>query len=519
VSNAKFKNLSPAVKAALEALGPKHGIEPLKPADHYIFTKKRFKAAAQAREIDPKAVIRAYVDPTGPMFQRWTTLLSRGLADLRQMGSHEDAAKAAVPKLSGITEEFGDLQFKMRLNVTTPARGGGSVKAQDILEADGAALTRLINRVADTADRATEAVIALREFDNVVIRVLTAREVSTRTGLPVAQVLALWRREGNLCVFPSLDSVILDVPSASESEPTRVFFGERPDFSNLIWLADKGRAETGARGATVQRYALASALFVQPIGGDVFGTQFLLDRDRIVDDWFVDWSSGNWVRSGLADGNDMNARKAEARLRWQTLEDDLDVFYTKGFNRRDPEAIRIVPRTPVDFLAGILTEGMLFLYDWRRVESMVEQATDKKFGDIMSAIRYHSMDTDNLPGGVLMSAVLNVGAASQNTALQDAILLQDPAFPGVLDETRGEVAKRPDDDADGIQRADAKKPAFRNWLVTDVNLELLEDYVETAPYDRSTGDLAQWKGYRGVRTYGWTFKRLMAFYSRVFPDE
>jgi hypothetical protein len=508
--------------------GTGRGIAPASPASAYIPTKAQFRAGVESRDIDPKDVIRTMIDP---IFERWVTLVGQGLAGLDRIEDHAASMSTSpVKPIPGMLIKYGDLPYKLRLNARTDA-SGGKVRARDIVEASGAALTRLIRRVTDTAAHAADAVIALRRFDDVVIRVLAAREASRRSGRSVAEVLALHREEGNLCVFPSTDSLVLGVPSAAPEdsdlgfEGTLIFIGDRPDMTNLVWLADATKATAGALGAPVERFALATAFFVQPLGGDVIGGKFRAGtRPDSIIDAFAEWSAGNWVRGGQADGGDMAARRAEARGRWATLESHLTVTRTRGFSGSEPEAIQITPDDQVEVLAGVLTEAVLFLYDQRRVESLLGP-TPKTFDENFWGVRYNFMDDPTHPAGLLLSALLNVADSSVDSALRDEIYKDTPLANGLraaLEHARHELAVRIDPTAKGaefVQAAEAAQAGFKDWMLADDNLELVEIYVEQAPVDKSRDMLAKWTGYQGLRSYGWHLRRMKDFYSRVFPGE
>lgn len=96
------------------------------------------------------------------------------------------------------------------------------------------------NAVADAVD----ALLQLRRADNVVIRVLAARHAETLTGSPVAEIMALFREEGNLDVPASSASLDNWVPTDAAAAPTSnghyPVRGDNCVWPHLIWLAQNG---------------------------------------------------------------------------------------------------------------------------------------------------------------------------------------------------------------------------------------------------------------------------------------
>jgi hypothetical protein len=138
----------------------------------------------------------------------------------------------------------------------------------------------------------------LRTFDDTCVRYLAARKVAADTGTPLARVLALYRIEGNLCVFPSMSSILRGIPSGvltgregawtdarianvdAHVESTWIHQSLRPNMAHMVWLADDTDAvvqgidvPAAEKDDHIKNLALASGFLAQAIGCDLLASR------------------------------------------------------------------------------------------------------------------------------------------------------------------------------------------------------------------------------------------------------
>ena len=182
--------------------------------------------------------------------------------------------------------------------------------------------------------------MALRQFDDALIRLLAARKAAATTG-HIADVLTIYREEGNLCVFPSKSSIDAGIPSAAPLDhggrPERTFIKLifRPNIQHLVYLAGKAEAEHAAGASSIEGLALATVFFTQTIGSDVIGGKWNPVDESALVDFYAVWSSQNRVASGMTDELLADVQ-VEARDRWDTLKENLSITELPGPRSTDP---------------------------------------------------------------------------------------------------------------------------------------------------------------------------------------
>jgi hypothetical protein len=515
------------VKLAKAAIADSRTIKPARPADAYLPTSQRLQQLIEAGSVDPKELIRSMREP---IVLGWGT---RRLADFDALATarqHHLAMRSMAPP-EQFKRKYTELTRRLALDQSIPA-AGGSVAVRDLVEASGASFEAMLDRVTDTAEHARFAVEALRAFDDVVIRVRAARRAADATGQPIGDVMALYREEGDLCVFPSHGSIALGVPSGTSTEGTLIFGAHRPDFSHLVWLADPDRATVEANGLEFKRYALCTAFFIQPIGADHIAGRV---GPRIVED-FAEWSAQNWIASGIVDGADLAARKADATERWNTLEAGLVLERTRGHTGSEPEILKIAPESSEVLLAGVLAEGIAFFRALGNADNLMGRPTAQKLGPTLQAIRYNAQATPRLVPALIVSAILSATSGSGEERLKAAV--KSPDLRPFLRSTREAMAKTADDEWAQVEAASHVVGGERvlvdelaTWLLAetprpgstqaDRHIDLLDRFIHTARTDR-------WSGYQGgkpgeknhggMRSYGWHSRLLRDFFGRVFSS-
>jgi hypothetical protein len=475
--------------------------------------------------LDAKALIRTFLNEVS---DHWDTLSTVGLAHLETIESQAIAARnGPVFPIPGFRVKYEPLPFRLGLDVASPGRGG-SVGAREIVTARDSRLDALLDRVTDTPEHAAQAVMALRQFDDALIRVLAARKAADTTG-HIAEVLTIYREEGNLCVFPSKSSLDAGIPSAApldhKGRPERTFIKLifRPNIQHLVYLAGKAEAEHAAGASSIEGLALATVFFTQTIGSDVIGGKWNpVDESRLID-FYGRWSAENRVACAMTDETVNNAA-VEGRDRWDTLKENLSITELPGPAAGDPPALRVDPVDPVELLAGVLPDGVAFK------RALVD--IDEVFGrpaptvrENLAAMRYNLQTNPDWALAVMISAVLSVSSGRSSSALRQAVASEPRLKPVIkLAREKLKAAKAynrrhpeltPQQKNDNLSNAQAeagKAPDFLDWLLSGNRLQVMELFLATAPY-------GPWKGYRGPRSYGWHHRRLKDFYERVFPGE
>lgn len=500
-------------------------IEPKRPAAAYLPTHERVRDAFEAGTVDPKELIREF---RGPVKVRLGGLSEQDVAavvrpdpeTLSPLERHSQAMRGLTPP-KYFKRKYVQLSRRLLLDQSTQGRGG-RVAVRELVETEGATFEALLDRVTDTPEEAANAVAALRAFDDVLVRIGAARRAATATDRPIAEVLALYREEGDLPAYPSHESLELGVPSGVNAEGNLVFGAHRPDFSNLVWLADPDRATIEANGVPFERFALATTFLIQPVGLDNVGGRI---GPSIVDA-YVDWSTDIWIRAGAGEG-DLAARKAAARERWNTLEADLVLKETRGHTGSEPKALRIAPRDPEALLAAVLADGAALFRALRDPSTLVGRPAGTLLGDTLGGVRYNSQGTRALPPAMLISAMLAVRRGAGDARLRARIT---PALNALLDDTAAEMtkARNSEEQQEAQIRIVVQGHPQHVWVTVETlgtwlldNLELVEDFIHTArtgEWSGYQGGKPGEKGHGGLRSYAWHYRLMKDYFGRVFPS-
>ena len=522
-------------------------LAPTRPAEDYLPTPARLQQGIAAGDVDATLLLLDMLITVAP---RWIEVQSEDIRQLERIGVHAQAmASSAVAIPSGLTYRYNNYAFRMSLDVRA-ATASSQVSMRSLCEASGSTLDNLLGRLTATPARAVGAVMALRRFDDVLIRILAQRQAAQATGLPVARIATLHRIEGNLCVYPSHDSLELGVPSAAGSglggrgighEPMLINRLFRPSFGHLVWLADEAKVRAKIGTEDLLDFALAWAFMLHAIGGDRVAMGL---GHRRLSQHFATWSTDN--RMAVNAAKPWSDRFIEALGRWSALKTGLELKRVHPHDGAADEALRVAPRDPVGFLAGILAEGAAYQDALSNGSWLAGAPTGLRLPAGMAAARYNWQATPEgmaatiysalaaarLGGsGALKSAIggdaalsqLLAAAATDVKAQQVAERQRIAALPASTRDREMNAAMRKLQaaaisaappftpmDPDFADAVDQLRPlsAVRDWLLRDDNLERLGRY-----FDRTGTGV--WGGYAGVRRYGVTERRLHEFYARV----
>lgn len=387
--------LLPILQAIAAASRPPGNLEPSHPpgqrisANAYLPSYGQFlRRLASIPPYDPRQDIVTFIQEIRP---HWNELKSDpaflAKVDALTVGNTklEDFERRGEigPVPQGLVGSFGDGGFLLRPNQAVPGNGR-SVSARMLVDGVNAPGDALLAEVC-TSGRATLGVVhALRRFDDVCIRHVAARRVAAQTGTPLSRVLALYREEGNLCVFASSTSLALGIPSGvltggsgewtdarialadSQREAPLIDLAFRPNLEHLVWLADDTDPFVQAldvparKDDHVKSLALASGFLAHVIGGDRLAGGIVGKHGNALAfaQYFRDVSAGYWrfsTPSPTLDG-------AQADARWQHMLGNLELWRTPRIDGgQGPQAVIVAPRKPVELLADVLTEGVRLL--------------------------------------------------------------------------------------------------------------------------------------------------------------
>jgi hypothetical protein len=222
--------------------------------------------------------------------------------------------------------------------------------------------------LADARRAATE----LRNADSVCIRVLASRRAANLLGLPVSEVLALYRTEGDLQVPVSFASVRQRIPS-TEPSPASSLTDLAQLIRQMVFLSNARELPPGELASRARHKALITWL-LQLVGLDYVNARIapLFPEADFVPQ-LVRFSAANAARVPAAS---TLGGAAEAEQRWVGLFGELkaalvrpvpDLTWTvldldpEPAHLEEGDAVRVAPADPVGFVAGVLAEGAAYL--------------------------------------------------------------------------------------------------------------------------------------------------------------
>ncbi len=372
-----------AVASAFAGVTPSTGgLRVTPPIDEYLQTWVGLRDSFGGGR-DPGALIVAYV---ANIRQRYDAVASNTrLIDLLRGLAQADAdiqSEAAAFRRKGF-QALRDYDFRLeaaRLDGTTPG-ANGAVAVRDLVERGTDPAQSPIADVIDTPEDAKLALLALRQLDDLCIRLLAVDRAARDLGKPFADVLTLYRQECGLWVYPPADAFLLGIPAAApvELNQTTSRPGERtavdprwcPSYEHGYWLANQAAPDLILQGGTtpfnvdqLRTTALSMFCFLNTLGFDNFS---FTSADAIVNNdfaairaEFIARGKEYWAASGLpaAQGTEQVLGK-----RWDDLLGNLNVIRDyRGLDGQQPAAVLVTPVDPVLHLAEMLKEGMAFLY-------------------------------------------------------------------------------------------------------------------------------------------------------------
>ena len=359
-----------------------------------------------------------------------------------------------------------------------------------------------VSDVTDTTDHAVDAVMDLRRLNDVLLRVRIAQKAFSDLGIPIEQVLAIYRVEGNLNVMPSLASINLKIPSGTKDYPTHTSLDKLPDIGRLIQVF--ARSKMGMF-SDPQILDFALLVWLVQIGGlDVVGKMGALPPP--LRDHFIDWSGSNWQKAGFPAPPGKTHPQAAAQ-RWDAMIAQLALQrITSGAD----EIWVVNVKDPLQFVAMILEEELVFQKRLAQIDSFISTVppalAGKTLDPVMSYLHYHGIASEQFKP-ILARAIV---AASRTTGsryrpLRSAIS-NDADFQKQMPVLRL-MESQPEDIASKL--ALTVWLGVEAWLVKANHLDLLIDFLGTF------GIVQPWKSWGELRVNMSRYRVLLSYYQNL----
>ena len=395
------------------------------------------------------------------------------------------------PKVPGNTEYVTSIGFS--LITGTPVIDGDKTNM----------VTYTVENMAKSGPLTSDAIKSLRGLDDVFKRVLIAHEVAEKANVSIQEVLAIYRREGNLNVPPSHSEISKGIPSGENNAPTKM---ENIDTTNNVVLLNKVSIDSfGWNVEKIKEYALMT-LTVQIGGLDQIGflaTKFKLDafgnyeyesngdKKREFDNskfmnianLFAKWSNTNWKLAGFD-----HDTKADAKLRWEEIVKNLKLSVRDGSSSK---AYLIAPKNAQKFVTDIMLEVSILHKSYSNpdiIAKKLDKSFSKKWSPATSYMIYHK-GTPEAPK--VFRSALRAAAKCKST---------DRLFMKLKSETSK------------IKNINSWE-SIQKWLNDDPErFDLLINFVENAG-DKDWAESGGWPAFR--KSARW-IKTLNMYYGKVF---
>jgi uncharacterized protein DUF4157 len=347
--------------------------------------------------------------------------------------------------------------------------------------------------VSASGAQAANAIVQLRRLDDVLRRALVAQTVATATGASFADVLTLYRIEGDMAIPPSQASVAGGLPPGRTDATTSL--SVRPDVSNLVLLYDAADPSISSMSDPALREFSLRVWFVQLGGLDQVGK---LPAPRA--DNFAAWSHANWTAAGKSD------TLVTARARWAAALALIKL--ERPTSAAGTPAVAAHVTDPEAFAAAILQEAVILQERLRRAESLLGPlpSGDPRAGTQLSAgmgyLLYNA--GEDQARAVILSALVfgyKQSGSSLSKRIEGDVPLKGLVSPLVA--TMGKMAK-----ANVIAAAAAGWPVVDAWLTRAGNLELVSLFIETA-------GPAVWPSWQEIRANVSRYRVLQAYYASL----
>ncbi|MFZ5816420.1 MAG: hypothetical protein ACOY93_14155 [Bacillota bacterium] len=494
-----------ALVAALQALMGAVSIGPDEGPEAYLPTQAKLKA----RLNDPAVRQSMVTDYLAEVQGRWQRADAAGLiAKLGRVRTEHAKMKSdpgTVKPIPHLPQNDVAFFFEHLATDNTNESGGRANK----LGRDLVLGTRTVAQVTGTADEAVRAIMNLRRLDDLLTRILSASAVSQATMTPIAEVLALYRVEGDMNAPPSTASLTRGIPSGTQDAISIV--NPAPNLRHLVFLAGPG-ATVGslidfstATDAEIREFALA--IWCLQIGG----LDVVAQLPRPWRNNFAAWSAQNWTAAGYPVGTPAQARQA-AEQRWDQLVNNMDVARPHS---GASQAVMVTPANPSALVTGILQEAVMLQRAMGKAERLLGPGLPAPLAGTeltrgMAYLFYHAGDQQSHHHGQTQALLTRAMLAAFDAPgvrygpLRSAIL-NDMTVASHIAQLRP-VKKMSHAAALPVLRSGW--PKVQQWLRQSNHLDLLSDFVESVD-----GNVwSSWTEHRGNLS---RYNLLLDYYRRV----
>jgi hypothetical protein len=421
---------------------------------------------------------------------RWQTANAAGLIALLDAGRNVPASSVRRA-IQGFEPPS---RFDFRLNLSNDRQGERTTLGRTLASGNPVALGTLNQKI--------EALHQLRRVDDILIRVLAARRASDITQLPLAEIMAFYRTEGNLDVPVALASFTGLVPSDSPTALSQIaHMPEHPTargarmWPHLVWLSKATGVYLGfdispaADALRLKEPALVDWM-LQLCGLDkvqqIYET--VTHAGASMTDFFAIFSEENWTAAGVA------TTRAASAQRWQALVNNLAVTNIAGAT---PPSIAVLPTDPVEFVARVLAEGAMML-----------RASGGN--DTSRYLRYHAGLEQATAIYLRGLTVAQKTSGARYRPLRDAIAANAP-FAATLRSLDNRIRNERDSKM-AVAELNTASGDLQAWLGAGgaARVALLIDFLETA----GTDIWPTWTEHRGNLS---RHLQQLDFYRRMFP--
>ncbi len=300
---------------------------------------------------------------------RWDRADLLGLKDLLEQNIvASEAASDAEMATSSIKRIEGLVGAKFEMNThRISLRNVG--QAIDLIENDAQTAISLFSSEAIALEYLHE----LRELDDILIRMLSARSAADIAGVSLAEILALYRTEGNLGAvqpYKRLPGGLPALDDGLESSRLNSVKGSIPNIFRRVYLTDPSGFTDVDKKKAIQNDALFIWL-IQIAGLDIVAHRVKSEPGDPLDE-LANWSKQHWDHKGPT------VTVASRKAHWEDIAGDFEVewierdaadrlvvepFPQSGDkpSTGSPTYVRVVPKDPERLIATALSEAALFM--------------------------------------------------------------------------------------------------------------------------------------------------------------
>jgi hypothetical protein len=489
------------LRQALAQVGPSPW-SPQRPVDEYLPTKATLAALlpnAAARETK----ISAYLaEVQGRYNQAVVNGLVTSLGSARALNQVMKNGGPGVSKsLDGLPQNTVDT-FYEKLVLDNESAAGGTVLGRDLLMD--------VTTPADhksSSDKTINAIMSLRHVDDLLTRILGAQHAATSLGVPMREVMAMYRTEGDLNAPPSAPGLASGIPPGVTDAVTSL--NPAPDISRLVVVCRN--FNPAASDAEWQLLGM-QVWFVQIAGLDVVGSlqeEVAAGRATNFRDAFQQFSSGNRSEAGLP-----APTRANAGTRFDAALANMVVTKKTSHGK---EAVIIAPQDPIALLSAVLQEAIALQRKLALFKKDLVTDPEANFnvtlGPTLSYLRFHQTKYFK---AILVRAMIAANdlagirylelrrELTDDVQLQSALVALKPV-------------KKMIDSAASVPVLNGQWPRLVEWFNAPTlhsatkRFDLLADFVRTA--DAS----AAWNSWKEGRGNMSRYAVLLDYYTRLFP--